>query len=251
MTYMIKISKNLLNSLGLRQPQYKVYEAALILGESSIQDLARRSGVKRSTIYTFIEELKDRGFILETQKNKRKVYSAVEPSQLLEMERTRLIELEKILPELEAVHNKSNKKPRVAYYEGVEGIESVYANMLKEKQEIFALEDLSQMKKVLPKSFYDHFPQERARRGIPFRSISRDSEIARSFIRDNVKLLRETKFIQSEELRTEINIYGNKVALMSFKEHQPFCVLIEDTNIAQTMKVAWIELWNRLGEKVG
>ena len=59
-------------------------------------------------------------------------------------------------------------------------------------------------------------------------------------------LLRDTKLIQSKDFKTEINIYGNKVAMMSYGESSPFCVLIEDANIAQTLRITWEELWNRL-----
>ena len=248
---MIKYNKNLLNILGLDESQFKVYEAALILGESGMQDLARRSGVKRTSIYTFIDELKEKGFIVETKRNKRKVYSAVDPLNVLEAQKNKMLEFEKIIPQLKAIHNISNIKPKVTYYEGVEGIETVYADMLKDKREILAFEDLEQMKKVLPKSFYDYFPSERAKKGIAFKSISRDSEITRDFVKSNIRLLRESKLIKSEELKTEINIYGNKVAVMSFKEHLPFCVLVEDENIAQTLRVLWSELWVRLGAKIG
>ena len=237
----IKASKNLLNSLGLRDAEFEVYTAALSLGEGTMQDLARRSGVKRTSIYTFIDDLKSRGFITETKKKKRKVYSAVAPSQLLEMEKTRLTELEKFLPELLAIHNKSKKKPRVTFYEGVEGIEEVYGDMLKEHKEIIAYEDLEHMKMILPKTFYDYFPPERARRGIPFKSITRDTATAREFNKSNPQLLRETKYINSKDLKTEINIYGDKVAMMSFGESSPFCVLIEDANIAQTLRITWEE----------
>jgi sugar-specific transcriptional regulator TrmB len=242
----IKVSKSLLNSLSLRESEFEVYAAALSLGEGTMQDLARRSGVKRTSIYAFIDELKSRGFITETKKKKRRVYSAVSPSQLVEMEKTRLTELEGFLPELLTIHNKSKKKPRVVFYDGVEGIEEVYGDMLRDQKEIIAYEDLEHMKLILPKSFYNYFPPERARRGIPFRSITRDSATAREFIKNNPQLLRNTKLLQSKDFKTEINIYGNKVAMMSYGESSPFCVLIEDANIAQTLRITWEELWNRL-----
>jgi HTH-type transcriptional regulator, sugar sensing transcriptional regulator len=248
---MIKIHKNILKSLDLREDEYKVYTAALMLGEASMQDLATRSGVKRSTIYTFIDKLKDRGLIQETAKGKRKVYSAVEPEQLLEIEKTRLKELEQVIPELKAIHNKSRKKPKVTFYEGIEGIEAVYADVLKEKKEVLTFEDLDQLKKMVSKSFYQYFPPERSRKGILLKSISRDSEFAREFTKRNIGLLRETKFIKTESLKTDINIYADKVALMSLNEQSPFCVLIEDPNIAQTLRLVWNELWNRLDQKIG
>ena len=54
------------------------------------------------------------------------------------------------------------------------------------------------------------------------------------------------KFIKAEELKTEINIYGDKVAMMSFRSNPPFAVLIENKDIAETLRTAWQELWERL-----
>ena len=211
-----------------------------------MQDISRKSGVKRTTIYTFIDKLRERGLIVETTKRKRRLYSAVDPEQLLEVEKTRLGELERLLPELKAVQNKSRHKPRVTFYETVQGIEEVYADMLVEKKEILAFEDLEHMKIALPKSFFEGFPAERSRRGIPFKSILRDSATAREITKHNRGLLRESKFLNTGDWKTEINIYGDKFALMSFRAKPPFCVLIEDHDIAETIRTAWQELWNRL-----
>lgn len=240
------LSKSLLSSLGLNETQAAVYTTALELGEATMQQLARKSGIKRTSIYNFIDELKSRGLVVETKKKKHKVYSAVHPRQLLEIEKTRIVELERTLPELLAIQNKSKIKPRVTFYENIDGIKDVYADMLKEGKEILAFEDLEHMQIALPRSFYEHFPSERARRGISFKSILRDSPEARRIVGKNRHLLRQSKLLASADWRTEVNIYGEKVALMSFRAKTPFCVLIDDRDIAETLRLAWQELWNNL-----
>lgn len=243
---MKKLSNSLLHSLNLSEAQASVYAAALELGIANMQQLATKSGIKRTSIYNFIEGMKERGFIVEITKRKRTMYSAVAPEQLIEIEKTRLAELEQTLPELRAIQNESATKPRVAFYDGIEGIKEVYADILKDKKEIIAFEDLENMKKVLPDSFYNWFPTERARRDITIKSILRDSPEAREITKLDIRLLRKTKLINSSDWKTEINIYGDKVALMSYRTKIPFCVLIEDHNIAETMRSAWKELWERL-----
>ena len=243
---MKQFSKNLLRSLGLTENEALVYLATLELGEANMQELARKSGVKRTSIYNFIDELKERGLLIETIKKKRKIYSSVTPDQLIEIEKTRLAELEYTLPELRAIQNKTKTKPRVRFYDGMEGIKEVYADTLQDKNEILAFEDLEHMYIGLPKSFYEWYPAERARRGIPFRSITRDSKEARLLTQKNIKLLRKSKLISSADWKTEINIYGDKVAMMSLRTKNPFCVLIEDHDIAETLRSAWNELWNNL-----
>lgn len=243
---MRKLSRQLLSSLDLTEAQAAVYLAALELGQCNMQDLARKSGVKRTSIYNFIDYLRERGLVTEIKRKKRKMYSAVEPNQLLEIEKLRLNELENVLPELLAIHNSSRRKPRVTFYDGIENVLGVYEDQLKEKKPIAAFEDLEYMKLAMPESFYYDWPGERARRNIPFKSISRDSQATREYCKRNIRLLRQTKIIPAEPWKTEINIYGDKVALMKFDKNTSLCVLIEDAAIAQTLRFAWQKLWDSL-----
>lgn len=212
-----------------------------------MQDISRKSGVKRTSIYNFIDSLKEKQLITETKKNKHKVYSAINPEHLTELIRIKLLETESVIPELMAIYNQKNNKPRVTYHEGLDGIKEIYADLLKTKTEVVSYEDLDYLKKMLPKEYYDYLPPERAHRGIGLRTISKDSTVAREFVKNDPKLNRETKFIQTnDDLKTEINIYDNKVALISFRDDTPFGVLIEDKDIAQTLKTTWKALWDKL-----
>lgn len=245
----MKKGKEILSVLGLPPMHGQVYLAALELGEATLQALSRKSGVNRSTIYTFIDELVERGYMTETRRGKRRVYGSVHPEHLLHVERERIKELERFLPELLAINNNSRQKPRVTFYEGYQGIEEVYADMLRERKEIVAYEDLEHLRRDLPDRIFTWFPKERAARDILIRSVSRDTAFAREFTKRNRGLLRETKFVEAGDFRTDINIYGDKVALMNLRDN-PFCVLIENKNLADTMRIMWKELWNRLGPAV-
>ena len=176
----MKISKQLLRGLALNESQTAVYLAAMELGQANMQELARKSQVKRTSIYNFIEELKERGLIVETKKKNRRIYSATHPEQLIEIQKNRVSEMQHLLPELLAIYNKSNNKPRVTFYEGIEGVEQVYADMLKDKKPICAYEALEHMKAGARKTFFSTWPFERAKRGITFKSITRSSRSSES-----------------------------------------------------------------------
>lgn len=242
----MEIPPHMMKALGLTKQEAQVYVAGLESPESTIQDLANKSSVKRTSIYTFIEDLLARGFLVRKKKNKRFLYSSVEPKQLLEMERARLQELENgIIPQLQALHNSKKEKPAVLYFEGVDGIMEVYSDMLKERETIYELEDLEYIKKTLPSSFFDYFPAERARRNIELKAISRASTTTEEFTKKDRALLRETKMVQTADWKTDINIYGSKVAIMSFRTSIPYCVLIEDPYLAETLKAAWRMMWGK------
>lgn len=243
---MIKYSEKLFQNLGLDEAQTKVYLAALELGQGTMQDLARKSGVKRTSIYNFIENLIQKRLIATSKKRGRTLYSAIHPQQLVEIEKSRLEELNRTLPELLAIYNKPTTKPRVTFYEGIDGIKEVLFDMLKEKQPVSAFSDFKQMAESFGDYYFDVFPPERARRKIISRNIVPDTPKARELAEKDARYLRETKFLKVPDLKTEINIYGNKVALNSYSSTPPFAVIIEDQNIAETLRTVWQQLWERL-----
>lgn len=244
--HIMKLSSKILKSLNLSYSEGSVYLATLELGQATLQDISRKSGVKRSTIYTFIEKLKDTGLINQTKKNKRILYSASHPEQLIELEKNRISEIEQLMPELLAIHNKSQSKPKVTFYEGQNGIKEVYQNTIKDKKPIVAWSDFDYMEKVMGKKFMEEYPKERTKKDIGLKTITRDTQTTRELAKKNIGSLRDMKFVKSGEFKTEINIYGNKTAFMSFRSEQPFAVLIEDEGIAETLRLAWKELWGKL-----
>ncbi len=247
---MTHITPSLLKSLQLNDDQAAVYLATLELGEASILEISRKSGVKRSSIYNFIDELKSRGLIIETTKKKRNVFSASSPRSFIEIEQTRLKDLQRLLPELEAVENTSRTKPRVTFYNGVDGIKHVYAESMSERDTtINGFADFEAGIKVLGENFYmDYYLPERVKRGILYRGILRDDEMAKKYQQRNNKDLRDSKIMPGKGISTEIDIFNNKVALMSFRAKVPFAVLIEDQDIAESLRTVWQQLWDRLPE---
>ncbi len=242
----MKISPKILDALNLSPSEGLVYLATMEIGQGTIQDLARKSLVKRSTIYTFIEKLKDSGFIYQTKKGKRILYSASDPRQLIELEKNKITEIEQILPELLAIHNNSRVKPKVTFYDGEHGIKEVYEDTLRDRENIIAWSDFDYMEKVLGKRFVEEYPKRRSERNISFKTITRRTSTTKQIQGKNIAALRDMKFIESDEFKTEINIYGNKVAFMSFRTTRPFAVLIEDDGISATLRLAWQELWTKI-----
>ena len=236
---------NILKNWGLSENEAKVYLAALELGQATIIDLARKSLVKRTTIYSVIEELKIKGLVTETKKGTKTYFVSEDPEKLRESEKDRLKDLEKSLPELKSIFNLMPGKPKVKFYEGEAGLKLMYEDTIKGNDDIVAFSDFEYMLKVMDKDFMWNYPKRRAAKGISFRGIMRRSKELDEFIPLNLEQKREIKFLEKADFSTEINIYGNKVGLMSFRGNL-VGVIIEDKNIANTMRIIWQNLWRSL-----
>ncbi|MCA9352122.1 hypothetical protein KC866_01910 [Patescibacteria group bacterium] len=233
--------------LGLTKQQVKLYISLLEIGESTVQDLAIKSGIKRTSIYNHLPTLKDNGVISEIYKDKRRTLRAVHPKYLEQIAKANMIQLEMEMPELLAINNVDENKPQVSFYTGIEGVKEVYADLLKTKDTVLSFEDLDYLKSGLPEKYHNWLPSKRAEKQIPLHAISKKSKHASKFTANDKELLRKTKFIETEDFKTEINIYDNKVALFNFNSSsEPHVVLIEDKNITDTLRIIWNKLWEKL-----
>ena len=135
----------------------------------------------------------------------------------------------------------------MTFFEGKEGILSVYDDTLREKKPIQAWSDFDAMQETLGDTFMTTYPEKRTEKNIYFHCITRKTETSLKLQQSNTKNLRDMRFMRREKLSTEVNIYGNKVAFISFRKEKPFAVIIEDEGISETLRSVWSELWHHLG----
>lgn len=122
-----------LQELGLSEKEAQVYMAALSLGPTSVQNIAKKSGVNRVTTYVMIEQLTQMGLMSSHIKGKKKLFSAEKPDRLLTLIHEKEKELQAkehhfrtILPALKAIARKSSNKTSIRLYEGIEGLKAVH-----------------------------------------------------------------------------------------------------------------------------
>jgi len=234
-----------LKTLGIDEKQAKVYLACLELGQGTVGEVALKSGVKRTSIYNFLEEMKQKGLITEVEQTGKTVLVAEDPNNLIARSQRQTEELKKSLPELLGVFNLPGNKPKVKFYEGVEGIKTAYQDILDTGETTYGFSDYEKMFALMTSDYMWAFPPERARRKIKFYCITKDGPGGREIKSKDKEQLRETRLVKNIDFETDINIYGNKVAMMSFRRPGA-AVIIEDTAIAKTLKSVWKAWWEKL-----
>ncbi len=78
----------------------KVYLAALELGQATVQELGKKSGVKRTTVYTAIDGLKEKGIISQIKKGVKTFLIAESPEVLGQIADRRAQMFKESLPEV-------------------------------------------------------------------------------------------------------------------------------------------------------
>jgi HTH-type transcriptional regulator, sugar sensing transcriptional regulator len=240
-------------SFGLSEKESKVYLAALELGAETAQNLAKKAGINRPTTYVIIDSLKKRGLMSEVETGKKTHYLAETPERLeglLNLFETELQykknEIKRILPMLSEIFATAGEKPRVRFFEGREGIKAIQDDFLTVKSKLVeGIVNLDKISQFLP-NFEDTYSEKRVKKGIKSNIIYCREAGPMMGASDSSKL-REAKFLSTKRfpISADITIYDDKIALLAYKA-KPISVIIENKEIAETLRSIFYILWERL-----
>lgn len=237
-----------LEKLGFETKEAKLYLALLELGEAGIIDIARKSGLKRTTVYHILDTLKLRGLVSQTKSNKKIRYIAEDPRSIGQEINEKEKLFEKTLPGLMSIANMFEKKPVIKYYEGLNGIKEAYRDELTCKNGGEIICWWSEGYTIVGDDFfYDFYMPERIKNKIRLRTISPDNSFARKEKEDDKKTLREVRLADLEPIfaELEISLYNkNKTSIKSF--HDKFALIIESRALFNTLKNIFELQWKSL-----
>jgi len=191
----------LLENFGLDSKEAMVYLAGLELGSATVQQLARKSQIKRTTVYLITESLKAKGLFSEFKNPRGIQFIPIEPSRLLGMLDERKASLQDAMPELSALTNNQKKtKPSVRYYEGREGLRKLAMEMLgTPDSELLFMGSYSDVIACLGPVFYEKiFMPERIRKNIFLRALNTKDPRSIYLMSRNQKEKREIVFLPQE-----------------------------------------------------
>lgn len=244
-----------LQHLGLSDKEARVYLASLELGPDTAQNIARKAAINRPTAYVQIESLKQKGLMSETQKGKKTLYSAESPrrlSSLLNSLEKELIykktEIDRVLPSLTQLFESAGERPKFRFYEGDEGIQAVEDDFLRVKNKMIqGFVNLDKLKELFPN--HSDYSKRRVSRKIKSQVIYTQKGGVVAGMSDPAKL-RESRYIAPDKfpISADITIYDNKVALVPYKAN-PIVAIIENQEIADTMRALFFLIWISLSEK--
>ena len=239
-----------LQEVGLTKEETSVYLAGLELGEDSVQNIAKKAGIKRPTAYLVINALIEKGLFYQTFKGKKRYFGAQNPKDLEINLKRKELELAKIMPELNSIYNTLESKPKVRFYEGVAGAMAVYNDMLDstpKNGEMLSFAGIKNFFETFPKEFAAEYFARRVKKNIRPRIIALDSAESRQWLKDADKEMRDILLISEDKFNFsgDIEIYGDKVALISYKENF-MTIVIESQEIASMHRSMFNLIWSSL-----
>ncbi len=249
---------NSLINLGFSVKEASVYLALLELGKRTVSPIARAADINRTTVYDILDSLVAKGLVSVSGKEPLQEYVAESPDKLVKLmqeqlkkDQVHLEQAQNLVPQLKSLHNVSDR-PKIMFYEGLEGLQQVYEDTLTSHEPIRGYANVQEMHKGLPEYFPKYY-KRRAQKGIKIRAILSSNESGKDRAAKDNEELRDTALIPADKYNfiPEIDIYDNKVMIASWREK--LGIIIESQEIADAMKTIYELAWKeakRLNDQV-
>ena len=237
-----------LEELGLSQPEAAVYLALLQLGPTTILNIARNTGLKRTTIYTIIDVLKEKGLTTVVIKGLKQVYAAQDPTKLQSLWQKKLEQFNEQLPAFQALQKFSGSQAMIKYYEGQASIREVYLQLIadiKPHEDYLIVAAQEEWYKSDPK-FFQKFIEKRAKLPINIRLLAQDSPTAQQHKKFEKNYNEKIKVLPAgTALTTNLVITPQRVVIHQL--HAPhLAIVIENQSVIQMHREQFEIMWRAL-----
>ncbi|MCI0479199.1 hypothetical protein L0Y59_01515 [Candidatus Uhrbacteria bacterium] len=235
-----------LKDFGLDDKEAAVYLAGLQLGTASVQRLAAKSRIKRTTVYLVAEALKDKGLFSSVQSKRGIEYLPLRPDRLPGLIEARAATVQDALPELLALTKERAGKPNARYFEGREGLIAMLNEVMDgEGGELQFIGSYSDVYTYASPSYYAKvFLPERLRRKIFMRGlVLKEPRSMALRSQDGVRMMRELRYLPpGTDIVSSQYVYRDRIAYISPGE-EAMGLLVESRDLAalerQKFELCW------------
>lgn len=256
---MARSVNKLLEEIGLSAKEQAVYLSVVELGDAPVSPIAKRAKVNRGTTYDILSSLIEKGLVARSEQKKKLHYSAAGINELEEYLMAQKSNWEGLLhnfhhlkPELNALLGSAGTKPTVRFFEGKMGIKEVFFDQIRgEHKEILSYSVASKLEAIFG-NYLTMFTKQKARTGIVTKVIGPEEPMGKEYLQKyysgkaNQLFMAKTVPLEKLPIKAEINIYGNKVSMISLDPNELVAVIIESPSLAHNQRVIFNLLWSLL-----
>lgn len=232
----------ILQGIGLTEAQAKTYLRMLQVGEMTPPELAKDLHETRTNMYSILEQLEAKKLAVRSNAGKKITYRSTHPANLeafVERRRNVILnweyKLASILPGMTKSYFTTTEQPEVRFFQGREALERIYEDIL-ETQQNFKLIMTPNGHDYMGEDFLKKFIKNRVKKKLKVEALTPDTPQAnhRKDIDRKMLLTRTFYDPRAFDVPVEINIYGDKVAFLSFGD-EVIGTIIHSPQIAKAM----------------
>lgn len=235
--------KDLFLKLGFNEKEADIYLTLNTLGPCLASTLAKKCGIKRTSIYDILNRLIEKNLISIVKQGNNSFYIADDPKKILLYEKER-IQIAENVSHLLLAQREHQEEIGIQYYQGFEGFQEIYDDILTTStQEIVGWMNFDFFLPAIPPSKEVAWTKKRIKQKIKGRLFVTDGEIGKKMERESMKLFREIRIIPKElSFKSSCMIYHDSI---TFFDNQKFVVgiRIRHPELAKMLKHIFEMQW--------
>lgn len=242
------MTKRLLEELNIDEKTERVYRALLALGDAPAYFIAKRIGLKRTSVYHFLESLMQMGLASSYKEKGVTRFYAENPRKLKGYFESKSILAERLIPFLEKDAKVLPGIWNIRSFEGNAGIQSIIEEALTAKDK--KLLSIGSSAKFLAHFGHMAYGARRRKSGIKSRSLRYPSDHPE--FEEHIERHSDTSHIRylpkDFDFPGMITIFDNRVAIIPY-ERSGSGVIITSSEFSQMMRSVFEVLWQRGSNK--
>ncbi len=243
------MKENLIN-IGFNNIEADIYLELIKIGPQGASVIAKRLSLNRSSIYSILKSLTEKGVVSYCKKNNAKVYSANDPNCLVAYLDRRCKtydyyknEILTIIPDIRAlsVDLIPSEKPVVHYLEGKESINNLFYDVISSTSFLRGYLGFDSSSNLEVRNFWFNFFDSNLFDSVNLKLILPKNNKIKNFFKQfflNSSNSLELSFMDIEEFSEKlIFLYSGKILLISLNSGNEYGVVIESEDVYNFYKV--------------
>jgi sugar-specific transcriptional regulator TrmB len=235
---------------GLDPKEAKFYLAVLTMDAPTVARAAESAGVSRTNAYDIAKRLANRGLLSMIEGSPdvvgrgRTVLRAADPQHLLDEWGQRRQALERLVPQLRAMHAKGGSAPRSRYLEGAGGIRTALFETLEWASPLSGVLSMRDLMTVPGAVAMREYIAGRRERGLWLNVVrSPEKDLPRGWPSSEADL-RRTRYAPRGYVFTMTMIIGSHAVAMLSSTRENFALVIESAEYAEMQRNLFEVLWS-------
>jgi sugar-specific transcriptional regulator TrmB len=237
-----------LRNLGMTENEIKLYLTLLNNGPSYSGEIIKKTEFQSSVVFHLLDKLIEKGIVNFMQENKKKIYSASDPSvfkNILEEKEKELqktkINLNNEISQLKKI-NKDKEQTKATIFRGLKGIQGIQNDLLNTAKEydIYAARDT--FSKSMPK-YRKYFKEMRVAKKIKQRIIITDDK------KKPNKKFQQKRYVPKENATPiSLMIYNKRVIFFVWDSEPPMAIVLEGGKVSNSFRNMFELMWKTAKE---
>ena len=248
--------KQIFEKLDLKEKETKIYLLLLNTGPETAGEIAKKTGLKRSSVYVYLERLIKAGIVIQTMHQGAKQFAAEPVEKIRIIYRQKIDELKLYESKVKQILLDANKlsgigqfKPHIKFFEGQDGVQNLLQDCWQYKDiEALTMWPIKSFQDALSEDFLYYHNMMRIKQGIDTKAIWENTQTTNMDMPPHLgsgpRYLREVR-LAPPDMKFDMGywLYANKAAFVSSKAEN-FGFLIESDELIQILKVQHAVIWN-------